>query len=264
MKKHISTFFALIINKKQEDGSMTLHIAVCDDAERVGFQVEGLIEKICGKMKIKTEIDVYFSCEGLYAKLEEGKCYDLIFLDIEFKEINGIEIGAKIRSKLNDEFTQIVYISGKSEYALELFDINPLNFLVKPLDYEKLEKVIKKYLKLEGFWEDTFYYKIGHDSFKIKLKDLKYLEGNGKRIILHLKDKKEEIYNSLSNVYSSQLVKYDFLYIHKSYIVNYDYISVCEYTKIVLSDGMELPIGQGRRKEIRRNQIEMRKKRVEL
>lgn len=50
----------------------------------------------------------------------------------------------------DDEITQIVYISGKSEYALELFDINPLNFLVKPLNYEKIEKVINKYLKLRN------------------------------------------------------------------------------------------------------------------
>jgi DNA-binding LytR/AlgR family response regulator len=178
------------------------------------------------------------------------------------ENINGVQVGTKIRNEYNDELTQIVYISGKTEYALELFDINPLNFLVKPLDYDKIEKVINKHLKITGFWTDVFSYSVGHDTFKIKLKEIMYLESNGKKIKMFLKDREEEFYGSLEEIYNTQLIKYDFLYIHKSYIVNYDYVSVFEYEKLLLTNGEKLPIGQYKRKEIRKIQNEIKKRRL--
>lgn len=59
---------------------------------------------------------MYYTGEGLCEKLAEGKCYDLIFLDIELTNMNGSEVGNKIRNVYDDEITQIVYISGKFLY----------------------------------------------------------------------------------------------------------------------------------------------------
>jgi len=241
---------------------MVLHIAICDDEDNIGFQVEEHIEEICSKLNIKVEIDVYNSGKGLCKALSEDMCYDLIFLDIELtQEINGVQVGEKIRNEYNDELTQIVYISWKHKYALELFDINPLNFLIKPIDRNKVEKVINRYLKISGFWSNVFTFKYGHDSFKIKLKDIKYFQSNGKKIIIYLKNRMEEFYGSLEEIYNNQLSEYDFLFVHKSYIVNYDYVSVFEYERIVLSDNTEIPIGQSKRKEIRKRQNELLKRR---
>jgi DNA-binding LytR/AlgR family response regulator len=239
---------------------MSLKIAICDDEDSIGFQVEEYIKKICCNLNIAVEIEVFNRGENLCKSLSEDEVYDLIFLDIELPNINGVQVGTKIRNEYKDEFTQIVYISWKSEYALELFDINTLNFLVKPLDYDKLEKVINRFLKISGFWTDVFTYKYGHDIFKIKLKDIKYFQGGGKKVIIHRKDKTEDYYGSLEEVYN-QLSRYDFLYIHKSYIVNYDYISVFEYEKVIMSDGAVLPIAQLKRKEIKQRQGELLKRR---
>lgn len=230
---------------------MDLRIAICDDEEHIGFQVEEYIKQICSKLNIAVETDVYYSGKGLCEKLTVGECYDLIFLDIELNDIDGVQVGLNIRDEYDDELTQIVYISGKQEYTLKLFDINPLNFLVKPLDYECIEKVIRKFLKIAGFWSDVFTYKIGHDTFKAKMKDIMYFQSNGRKIEIFFKGRTEEIYGSLEDIYTAQLKKYGFLFIHKSYIVNYDYVSVFEYETLYLSGGQKLPIAQSKRKEIR-------------
>jgi len=242
---------------------MQLNIAICDDEERIGFQIEECLGKLCNKLNIQFETDVYYTGENLCEKLSEGVCYDLIFLDIELANINGVQVGTVIRDKYNDELMQIVYISGKSEYALQLFDINPLNFLVKPLCYKKIEKVINKFLKITGLWSDVFTYKYGHDTYKIKLKDIIYFESNGKKIIIHLKDgRDDEFYGGLEDIYNSQLKKCDFLFIHKSYVVNYDYVSAFEYERLTLSGNIVLPISQPKRKEIRKLQNELEKRRL--
>ncbi|MEL7568552.1 MAG: response regulator [Dehalobacterium sp.] len=79
------------------------------------------------------EIEVFFSGEKLYQFICEGACFDIVFLDIELPKISGIDIGKKIRDEMHDETTKIVYISGKDSYAMGLFDVRPLNFLIKPI-----------------------------------------------------------------------------------------------------------------------------------
>jgi DNA-binding LytR/AlgR family response regulator len=241
---------------------MTLRIAICDDEDRIGFQIEEYVEKICSSLNLKSDIDVYSTGEGLLRELSEGTCYELIFLDIELETTDGVKVGNTIRNEHNDELTQIVYISWKDSYALQLFDINPLDFLVKPLSYEDVAKVIRRYLKIINFWSDVFTYKYYHDTFKVKLRDIIYLQSSGRKIIIHSKDKTEEFYGSLEEVFNEQLLRADFLMIHKSYIVNFDYVSVFEYDKAILSDKTELPIGQSKRKEIRKRQKEILKRRA--
>lgn len=146
-------------------------------------------------------------------------------------------------------------------YALELFDINPLNFLVKPLSYEKIEKVINKYLKINDIQAGIFSYKYGHDTFQIMIKDIIYLKSKGKKIIIKLKNKEVDFYGSLEKVFHTQLKMYGFLFIHKSFVVNYSYVSIFEYERVILSDNTVLSIGQSKRKEIRKiqNELEIRR-----
>jgi len=240
---------------------MTYHIAICDDDRIAVEQVKNFIIPICDKMNISYKADTYLDGESLIKQLSSGVCYDLIFLDIEMPKISGVEVGAAIRDIYKDELTQIVYISAKSEYALDLFDSNPLNFLVKPITYNDMEKVIEKFVRITGNWSDVFTYKYGHDTYKMKLKDIIYLESSGKKIIIHATEKKDEYYGSLEAAYESQLKRYGFLFIHRAYVVNYDHVTAFEYEKLTLSDKTTLPIGQARRKEIRNKQQELERRR---
>jgi len=233
---------------------MALFIAICDDEKSIGAELENVLLNMLGKLNIKCEIDVYFTGEELCEKMKNGVHYNLIFLDIEFAKnaINGIEVGKLIRETYRNDMTSIVYISWEMKYSMQLFDVRPLNFLIKPLDYSKVQKVIKTYLEIAGFWQRDFMYKVGYNIYKVKIKDIVYLESDNRKLILHLADgRKEEFYGTLKEVYQEQLQKFDFLHIHASYAANYDYITVAKYSEIVLTSGKILPISKPKRAEIR-------------
>jgi len=157
----------------------------------------------------------------------------------------------------------IVYISWEKNYAMQLFEIRPMDFLIKPLEYEKVEQAIRTYLKIAGLWSGEFTYKKGHNICKIQAKNIIYLESSDRKLILHLADgRKEEFYGSLKEAYNEQLHRFDFLFIHASYVVNYDYIAAVKYNQLFLTESqIPLPISPNRRSDIRERYYEIMKKR---
>ena len=234
---------------------MGLFIAICDDEKRISAELEKALLTIFSTLNVKCEIDVYFTGEELCTKMAAGAQYDLIFLDIEFAQnaINGVAVGQHIRDTYPHEMVSIVYISWEMKYSMQLFDIRPLNFLVKPLDFLKVEQIIKTYLNISTLWTRHLTYKIGHNSHKTQIKDIVYVESEKRKLILHLANgNSEEFYGTLKEVYEEQLQKFDFLFIHASYAVNYDYVVAVKYDEVLLTTGVAtLPVSQHKRKEAR-------------
>jgi DNA-binding LytR/AlgR family response regulator len=241
-------------------------VAICDDEIKIGAELESILMEIFSKINIKYEIEVFFSGEELHSKMVTGAHYDLIFLDIEFgkHEINGVEVGRLIRDTYQNQMVSIVYISWQKKYALQLFEVQPLNFLIKPLADEKIEDVVKKHMKIAGFLTGEFIYKKGHDTFKVQVKDITYFESYDRKLILHLADGcEEEFYGSIKEVYQEQLKKFDFLFIHNSYVVNYDYVTALKFDKVFLANSiMPLPISKHRRGEVRERYCAIMKRRM--
>jgi len=244
---------------------MALFAAICDDEKNVVAELERALIDILSKQNIKHEIDVYYTGEELCTQMENGAHYDLIFLDIEFAKdaINGVEVGRLIRETYRKDLASIVYISWEMKYSMQLFDIRPLNFLIKPLDYVKVEQTITTYLRISGLQSGEFSFKIGHSTHKVQIKDIVYLQSDKRKLILHLADgRKEEFYGTLKEVYQAQLQQFDFIRIHASCVVNYDYIAVAKYEEMVLIDGKtSLPISQPKRKEVKEAYYEIMEKR---
>jgi DNA-binding LytR/AlgR family response regulator len=240
-------------------------IAICDDETTIGAELERALFNVLGKMQIEHSIDVFFSGEDLCRHMENGSYYDLIFLDIEFakNEINGVEVGRLIRDTQQNDLVSIVYMSWIKDYACELFEVRPLNFLIKPLEQNMIEKTVRTYLKIAGLWSGEFSYSIGRDTFKVKVKDIVYLESRNKKLILNFANgSMAEFYGAIKEVYHEQLKKFDFLFIHAAYVVNFDYISAIRYDRVFLTDSVTpIPISQGRRNEIREKYCEIMKRR---
>jgi DNA-binding LytR/AlgR family response regulator len=208
-----------------------------------------MLINILKKQNIAYEIDVFYNGSKLCEMMKDSK-YDLIFLDIELPDINGITAGRYIREILHDEIIQIVYISSKQVYAMELFDFRPLNFLIKPLNADALEKVIHKYLIVTENDAPLFRYKKGFDLYKIPLAQILYFRSDRRIITVVSMNGEEHFYGKMDSVYSS-VKNRNFLYIHKSVIVNYKYIRKFGYESVTMIDGTEFSISQSRRKAIR-------------
>lgn len=233
-----------------------LRIAIVDDNTAICSFIEDILTKSREKYNIGVEIEPYLSGEDFIEALNSRQVFDLIFLDIELNELSGIDVARCIRQFLGDEMQQIVFISAKEQYSLELHSFHPLDFLIKELKTEDVEKVFVRYLKIAGLYNDTFTVKSGRDTQKIKIKDIKYLTVVNRIVYIILRDNKQiEYYSTLNKEYKEQLAAFNFLFVHKQYIVNPQYVRIYEYDKVILNDGTVIPIGSSRRKDIRLQQL---------
>lgn len=236
-----------------------LRIAICDDDNYVCSQVESILIELSKSLPKKIEVEIFYSGESLFQFLSDKAYFDMIFLDIEFQMLNGVEVGKKIRDELNNETTQIVYISGKDSYAMELFDIRPLNFLIKPLQEEKIEAAVRKVIDLVDRGNHFFEYKTGRTKNKIPIKDILYFESDGKKVKMVLQDEMHEFYGKLFEI-EQQLEDQDFIPIHKSYLVNYYHVIEYQYDYVKMSNKTILPISQQHRKSVRDWLLQRRRK----
>lgn len=233
-------------------------IAVCDDEQVICSQFENVIMKYAEGCSEKIETQVFYSGEELCRFLEMGQSFDLIFLDIELKLINGIEVGKKIRGELDNQILQIVYISGKDNYFRDMFDVRPMHFLQKPIDEAEIIKDVRLAMKLTEKLGGTFIYKKGHEIFRKPIKNIMYFESNNREVKMVTRDGEEIFYGKLDEVFK-QVAKYQFMYIHKSYIVNYFFVTKFRYEEVTMSNDEILPISQARRKATRELQVKFEK-----
>ena len=217
-----------------------LRIAVCDDHNAICSQVESYVVEVCREQGIKCKADTYNTGEELCQKLSSNETYDLIFLDIEIAELSGVDVGNIIRNEYGDVLTQIAYISSKAEYAMELFKIHPIDFLIKPLKHSEVERIITKVLKINGKDSDVFSFKQGNDIQRVKVNSIIYLESIKRKIHIFTENGAFEFYGTLEQVYNEQLKNYSFLHIHKSFMVNPKYVGKFAYESVIMTSGKVL------------------------
>ena len=154
---------------------MSVKVAICDDDINVQFIIEGYVVKLLEKQGLKAEIECFDCGDALCEAYETGK-FDLVFLDIEYKGRNGVEVAKYIRETIDDEAVQIAFISGVSGYAMELFDYRPINFLTKPISEADVKRVIDKFVRLYSQKIEYFSYRKGTAENRYNLSDITYFE----------------------------------------------------------------------------------------
>lgn len=236
------------------------NIAICDDEVAICSQIETIILNYQKIYSIELGIEVFSSGEELYKYLLEEHFFDLIYLDIEMKELSGIQVGKIIRQTMDNYSSNIVYISGKDNYYKELFDVQPMHFLSKPIDAKKIIEDICLAMKLSNKYNELFIYKKGYNTYKILVKDILYFESLNREIKIVTTKEVVWFYGKLEQVYS-QVAKYCFIQIHRSYLVNYAQVKKFQYDEVLMFNSDNLPISQSRRKEVRKRQLAYAKER---
>lgn len=235
-------------------GGYMLSIAICDDDVLICSGLEKILIRYAKRVLIDFEIETYSSGESLYEDLKKGSYYDLIFLDIELKQESGIEIGKRIREELKLESIQIVYISAYESYALDLFRIHTMDFLIKPLNEERIGEVLDRVIHLLNISGQVFTYKSGRDRKKVLIRDILYFKSNRREIHLVMANGYVDFYGPLEEILAN-LQEFQFFSCHKSYLVNYNQVKEFKYEALIMSNGDVIPVSQGKRKEVRNLQM---------
>src|ERR1700730_18157425 len=124
-------------------------------------------------------------------KLMDSNPVDILFLDIQMPDINGIEF-SRILNKKN---TAIVFTTAFSEYAVEGFNVDAIDYLLKPIEYDRFLKSVYKakeyidYINNQEIQEGYIFVKSDYQMVKINLKDILYIEGLDDYIKIHLPQK---------------------------------------------------------------------------
>lgn len=227
-----------------------ISIAVIDDDRTICNELEKLLRRYEIENKVNMDISVYYDGENLLDDIEEGSQFDLLLLDIELSRIDGVEVGNYIRKNKKDYMCQIIYISSKTGYALDLFRIRPFDFLIKPITADMLFSRLDDYTQL-FLNEDCFEFVCKNFRKRLPVSQIMYFESNGRKITIYCISSKYEFYGKLSDLTKVGELK-NFMMIHKSFFVNIFHVSEYKYDTLVMSDETELSISKPNRKEIRR------------
>lgn len=223
-----------------------MNIAICDDSFLDRELFIYLLESYFSDKTIAHNIDEYENGIQLLYEVEDGRAYDVIFLDIFMEKILGIEVAKRLR-KLNYN-GQIIFLTASSDFAVDSYEVNASGYLLKPLNYEKLSSVIDR--TINNIQANTYHIRRRNSFIIVPYDEILYVESNNSKCILHrFGGTNYVIYKKLGQI-EDELNDERFLRSHQSYLVNMDYI-VQVNRQFELVTGESVLIRQRNLKEIR-------------
>ncbi len=236
-----------------------LNISIVDDDKSICNEIENILEEYLKSNYIKYNIDTFYSGKKFIDYLKNENTYDIVFLDIEIGDLTGLDVGKYIRDIIKNRYMKIVYISFFKQYALELFDLQPTNFLIKPVKKEKIEKTIRNILEVINTETNIFTFKSERNIFKIPLRDILYFESikNTKNIKIKTINMEKSFQDKISEVHK-KIGTDVFLKANKSIIVNFNHIEMFSPKEMIitLSNNENIKISRLRLNEIKEKYIE--------
>ncbi|MEI7883836.1 MAG: LytTR family DNA-binding domain-containing protein [Clostridia bacterium] len=200
---------------------MSIRIGICDDNQ----EDIRVLTKALYDYDATLQISAFKCGEALIENwLEYNTIYDILFLDIYMPKQSGIEVANKIREKM--KYTKIIFISSSKDHYSDAYDVFAFNYLLKPLNLNKLKLVLEQALNdisQERREHITISYK--GKNFRIFCRDIQYMESKDKLISFHLANKAIlQCYGQLDDLLE-KLPKESFIRCHQSFCVNIYYIS---------------------------------------
>lgn len=195
------------------------------------------------------QLNVLYADSDVFQAIEvlNNESVDLIFLDIQMPQLTGIELMQLFNQKHN-----FIIISAYPEYALDTYQFHVIDFLLKPVTYNRFYQSVEKYLR----WQETFqddednaflFVKADRKHYKIATESILYIEGLKDYIRIHTDTEKIMVLENMKDILE-KLPHNKFARIHRSYIVPMSRIRVIEGNQIQLTDGKYLSIGETYRK----------------
>lgn len=210
---------------------MTINALICDDDNKCGNVVIKYLLEYCEERNITCFYDLF---DNGQKALESTKSYNIAFLDIEIDDISGLEIAKKLKE--NNKNIIIFFITDYEKYIDDAMDLFALRFIKKPLDYKRFCTGLDKAVELINDETIELFLKDADTVRKIKVKDVIYVETESRKV---------KIVTTAGIFYSPDLIDFwekklthiSFYRVHKSYILNLDYIDQYKRNEVKLSTG---------------------------
>lgn len=217
-----------------------MKIAICDDRQKDSEYMSALVRKWAEGQKIAVQLELFPSAEAFLFQYEERKDWDLLLLDIEMGNIDGVSMAKTVRRE--NEAVQIVFITGYSDYIAEGYEVAALHYLMKPVKPEKLfavmDRAAEKLRRNEGFLT----VQTTEETVRLPFYTIRYLDVQKNYVTVHAKAD-YTVKRTLSEMEAE--LDHRFFRIGRAAIVNLDQVQRVTKTDVCLSDGTALPLPRG-------------------
>ncbi|MCR5020899.1 LytTR family DNA-binding domain-containing protein [Ruminococcus sp.] len=210
---------------------MKLKAAICDDEIIIAREIMNELNKLCHDYSI----DIYTNGNDL---IHSATHYDLIFLDIEMPELDGMKTAEQIRANSKGEY--IIFLTSHTEFMPDAFKVKAFRFLIKPIDFEKFNEAVIQAEK-EILNDEKISISEKGRTRLIDIKDIICIEAFGDGTYVHTKY--EAIENNKPLKYWKDILGNDHFYqTHKSYIVAFRYVKCICVSDIEMQFMTERPL----------------------
>lgn len=219
-----------------------MNCIIVEDNEIAVILLKEFIEQH-GNLKLNAVFD---NGEKALNYLQKNTC-DLLFLDIELKGINGIDLIKQLKNTPN-----IVITSSKRNYAADAFDFDVADYLVKPFSYERFQKAITKVSKIQDSLQpantDFFYIKQNGKMLQVPFKDVDYIEAMSDYVNIYTPKERFVIYSTMKAM-ENQFPSGNFVRVHRSFIVCVSKIKEIKKNVLFINE-KEIPISRTHKDEL--------------
>ncbi|GJQ63084.1 MAG: DNA-binding response regulator [Melioribacteraceae bacterium] len=215
---------------------------------------EEMSRQIIGKFVDQTDylekVGSFDSAIDASAQLRK-ESVDIIFLDIEMPEMSGMDLIKVLKDK-----PQIILITSEQKYAVEAFEYEVTDYLLKPLTYARFLKAVEKAKEKINSTapvntapkDDSVFIKVDSRLVKLQKQDILYIEALRDYVIVHTDSKKYTVFSTMKGI-EKNLPSDEFIRVHRSYIIRLDKILDIEDNTLVIKNKV-VPIGPSYKSEL--------------
>lgn len=221
---------------------MKLSCIIIDDEPSSQNVLKSFINKV-------DYLDLKHTCNDAIEAMEylKNNAIKLLFLDINMPQLSGISFYKSLQNP-----PKVIFTTAYSEYALDGFNLNATDYLLKPFSFERFLQAVSKIKDSKENKNDTIIIKSDKKLHQIKFEDILYVESLGDYIKVHLNNSFLVVYKTLKSMYND-LPNSIFKQVHKSFIINKSKLDYIEGNIIIIINSNKIPLGQKFKKEFINN-----------
>ncbi len=219
---------------------MDLKIAICDDSVPDAMFAEEKLKEWGSSRGIAVLPQIFSTAESFLFHYAEDKTWDILLLDIEMGEMDGVTMAKTIRKA--NETVQIIFISGYSDYIAEGYEVAALHYLMKPVSQDKLFAVLDRALEKIRQNERCLNLEISGEMVRIPLFEIRYLDVRLNYVTIHARED-YTVRRTLTEF--EQELDHRFTRVGRSMILNLKTVRKVTKTEVYLFDGTVLPLPRG-------------------
>ncbi|MGE5398037.1 MAG: LytR/AlgR family response regulator transcription factor [Chitinophagales bacterium] len=217
-----------------------INIAICDDELIALEELQKQISTYMIQHQIDYAISKFFRGEHL---LNSEQCFDIVFLDIRMDGLNGMETARKMRKDRKN--SNLVFVTALKEYVYDAFDVDAVNYLIKPINNRKLNETLGKILNsLQSDCKRFISFRQGPAFRKILIDDILYCEVFNHTVYIHSKDITDKYKGGIEEL--EKELGSDFFRCHRSYILNLRFVHGYREGFATLSNNEKIPVAKRR------------------